>query len=73
MLRCLIPACNVCAFDPQHQDAASVGLPVSVQVVGLPFQDELVLRGAKEIETLTNFQDTARLRARLAAQAFGLA
>ena len=28
-----------------------VGLPVGVQVIGLPFRDEITLRAMKELET----------------------
>jgi fatty acid amide hydrolase len=35
--------------------ADSEGLPVAVQVIGLPFQDELVLRVMKDLETLFSF------------------
>ena len=34
----------------QYYSAGSAGLPVSVQCVGLPYQEELVLRLMKELE-----------------------
>jgi Asp-tRNA(Asn)/Glu-tRNA(Gln) amidotransferase A subunit family amidase len=30
----------------------SKGMPVAVQIVGLPFHEEVVLRGMREIESL---------------------
>ena len=37
-------------FLLQYYSAGSAGLPVSVQCVGLPYQEELVLRLMKELE-----------------------
>ena len=33
----------------------TVGMPVCVQVVGLPHQDELVMAGMREVEEVFNF------------------
>jgi hypothetical protein len=33
----------------------AIGMPISVQVVGLPFHDELVLKGMKEVESVSPF------------------
>jgi len=41
-------------YDPVE----SAGMPVGVQVVGLPFRDEIVLRCMKYIQDLTHFPAT---------------
>jgi fatty acid amide hydrolase len=57
---------NVDAYDDQSDfmmmKAATaarqaVGMPISVQIVGLPYQDEFVLRGMKEVEKVARMRD----------------
>lgn len=51
-------------------DQNSVGLPVGVQVVALPWNDELALRAMHEIEEASPFKEGKAKRAQLVASYF---
>jgi len=51
-------------------DENSEGLPIGVQVISFPFQDEMVLRVMREIEELFPFDQGKQLRTKIVKSAF---